>query len=707
MALKNVCFRVVSQFTYPILFLIIILISIFIKVQYHFKIPVSNDNIFNEDFDPAWIAHMTDLHISEFYPKAVENANKSFRYINKYIKPPFLLITGDITDGYKRPKRPCQSLQIESQFQTYNQLIKTSGVSEYTFETIGNHDVVGIPESLVESNQTNFHKYFHINETSVSTVRERNNVRIISFNPVDFTSGTGLMNLIKKIDSHNLDRLEKVISKNCQNNNNSDVSNSNPLTIVVSHYAYASLYPQRKTTSKADFGELLEKGNIKYFINGHLHPSNPLTLHHKGYLEITGIPSKLNEEFAVFTVDNGHSNYYLINPNNEKPSVVTYPVPSIYENEIPNEYAGQVRILSFSNEASQFKATLENPNIKEKVQCELKFVRNLSNENNRESEVHVPRLFQCTLPNNNFKGKNTLKIEGDLEETIEFNVGESLSVTEKQNVLFNAFGFIVGISLSIVYHLLIFIGMIFGFDHEFFYEYTEHPIFCLLLGPIITGFRMKKLEVWAKILIAIFILGPAFIPIGFFKSGDETGLMIFWGYSFRGDFVWDTFLLGFGTYYFFSVAIAIEEVFIVVLTKWKISYYGDIAIAVILYFVGLYGWYLVGLEICTGFYWVASLPFFIFPILTIIAAVVHRPLKKRRKILEAERERNRNHGIDENLLNAEKGEEEDSKENYNVDKPKKKKNKKKSKKSSKKKKENEEKPNGNVPEPSGDVPEQP
>lgn len=86
--------------------------------------------------------------------------------------------------------------------------------------------------------------------------------------------------------------------------------------------------------------------------------------------------------------------------------------------------------------------------------------------------------------------------------------------------------------------------------------------------------------------------------------------------------------------------------------------------------------------------------------MTIVAAVIHRPLKKRRKILEAERDKKRASGYDENLLSAEK---EEDVESLDIDKPKKKKKsiKRKSKKNSK----NKNKINENLPEPNGNVPE--
>ena len=620
--MSNSCVRLISQFLYPTLFAIIILICSFCKPIHRFTIPVSNMNSnFNENLDPKWIVHMTDLHISESFPKAVSNSNQSFNFINQYIKPDFLVITGDIADNYQSSKRPCRSYQIEWQFQKYHELIKSSGVFDYTFETIGNHDVVGITKSENDKKQTNYHKYYHINETTVSTARSNRNFRIISFNPVEFTSGTGLMGLAKKVDSHNLGKLEEVINSNCSDE---------LTTIVASHFTTTTLYPQLKTKSGYSFNDLFKKCNIKYFLNGHIHPKKPKTYHHKsGFIEITGIPSKLNEGFAVFSVDNGHSNYQIVNPNNDKPAVLTYPSPSVFENEVMKEFAGFVRIISYSDKACQFKATIENTKTKEKVVCDLQFVRNLSNsiENNQ------PRLFQCDLSKSKFdyRGTNKLTIEGDLEQTTEFNVDEPLKVSEQHNVLFVSYGFIVGISFAIIYHVFLVLFVFIPIDFEYLRDYEKHPLFSILAGPLVTGYRLKKLELWAKIIFPFLVLLPIVFPVGFFPSGDDNGVITFWGYSFHGKFTWDTFLVGFGTLYFFTIAISIEEIFIVVLTKWRMSYLADLIVAVALYAIALYGWYYFGIEVSYGARWIASFPFFIFPIIAIVIVSIHRPLKRRRK----------------------------------------------------------------------------
>lgn len=216
--MKDTCIRLLSQFLYPLILAIIILVCSFCKPIHRYTIPISETTTFDDQKDPIYIVHMTDLHISDSYPKAVQNSNDSFHYINQYIKPDFLVITGDITDNYVSSKRPCKSVQIDSQFEMYHKMLKASGAFDYAFETIGNHDVVGISKRLNDEKKTNYHKFFNVNETTVSTAKINRNFRIISFNPVEFASGTGLMGLAKKIDKKNLGKLEEVINKNCDQN---------------------------------------------------------------------------------------------------------------------------------------------------------------------------------------------------------------------------------------------------------------------------------------------------------------------------------------------------------------------------------------------------------------------------------------------------------------------------------------------------------
>lgn len=623
--MKDTCIRLLSQFLYTLLLAIITLVCSFCIPVHRFTIPVSNSNFFIENLDPTYIVHMTDLHISKSYPKAVANSNQSFKLINQYIKPDFVLITGDITDNYASSKRPCRSYQIDWQFQKYHEMIKSSGVFNYAFETIGNHDVVGIGKKENDRKQTNYHKYYHINETTVSTARTNRNFRIISFNPFEFSSGTGLMGLAKKIDKHNLGKLEEVINSNCDKKFE---------TIVASHYTTTTLYPQLKTSSGNSLDDLFKKCNIKYFLNGHIHPKKQKTYHHKsGFIEITGMPSKLNDVFAVFSVDNGHSNYQTVKSDSEKPAVLTYPAASVFENEIMKEFNGFVRIVSFSNKANQFHATVENDKTKKKVSCDLQFVRYISNS----IDSNRPRLFQCKLTTDfEYKGTNKLTIEGDLEQMIEFNVDKPLKISEQHNVLFVSYGFIIGITFALFYHVVLLGSIFVPLEFEYLRNYKEHPLFSILAGPVVTGYRLKKLDLWAKIILPVLVFLPYFLPVGFFPSGSDDGVITFWGFSFHGKFTFDIFLIGLGCLYFFTVGISIEEIFIVVLTKWTMSYIADLAVAVVLYAIALFAWYYFGIEVSYGARFIASFPFIIFPIIAIVLAAVYRPLKTRMRVNSSE-----------------------------------------------------------------------
>lgn len=626
--MKDTCIRLLSQFLYPLILAIIILVCSFCKPIHRYTIPISETTTFDDQKDPIYIVHMTDLHISDSYPKAVQNSNDSFHYINQYIKPDFLVITGDITDNYVSSKRPCKSVQIDSQFEMYHKMLKASGAFDYAFETIGNHDVVGISKRLNDEKKTNYHKFFNVNETTVSTAKINRNFRIISFNPVEFASGTGLMGLAKKIDKKNLGKLEEVINKNCD---------QNFVTVVASHFTTTTLYPQLKTSSGKTFNDLLKKCNIKYFLNGHIHPKKPKTYHHKsGFIEITGIPSKLNEGFAVFSVDNGHSNYQMVNTSCDRPAVLTFPPASVFENVVLKEFNGFVRIVSFSNNANQFRATVENTRTKQKVSCDLHFERYISYYDS--DEINRPRLFQCSLSKSEFdyRGVNKLTVEGDLSQTTEFNVNEPLKVSEQHNVLFVSYGFVVGITFALAYHVVLLGSIFVPLEFEYFRNYKNHPIFSILAGPAVTGYRLKKLDLWAKISLPILVFLPYFLPVGFFPSGEDNGVITFWGFSIHNEFTFDIFLIGLGCLYFFTVAISIEEIFIIVLTKWTMSYVVDLIVAVVLYAIALFMWYYFGIEVSYGARFIASFSFIIFPIVSIILAAIYRPLKIRMRINSSE-----------------------------------------------------------------------
>ena len=145
MTVKNVIYRLISQFLYPLIFLIITICIIFLDIPKTVKIPVSDKiQVFDEDKDPVVITHITDLHISNFYEHSIPNFKASLNVISNYIKPTFNVITGDIADNLIKIGWPRKSGQVEEHFKLYNQFIKEAGVYDYTIEAIGNHDSWGI-----------------------------------------------------------------------------------------------------------------------------------------------------------------------------------------------------------------------------------------------------------------------------------------------------------------------------------------------------------------------------------------------------------------------------------------------------------------------------------------------------------------------------------------------------------------------------------
>ena len=637
MALKNVAYRVISQLLYPFIFAVITVCFIFIDIPRTVKIPISDEiPIFNEDKDPVIITHLTDLHISTFYPDAIPHCNLSLNFISKYIKPTFNVITGDCTDNFIKLGWPRKSGQIEEQFKMYNQLLRESGVYNYTVEAIGNHDSWAMSKL---TNESFVIKYFAHNKFTPSSFVERDGVRIVTLNPYRIPTPLNPIGNNPKLEESYLLALEENLKH----------SSNDTLMIVITHFPSPTLFPQ-DNTPKTDlsYAQLLSQNHVQVVLNGHIHKSVVLYHEDANTVEIVGTPSKFFPVFGLLSVDNKQINYVRINSENPTYASISYPGSSLYSASSLLSYNGFVRVVSFNDEAQHFSAELTQSG-KDPLKCNLVKVRNIS---------ETGTLYQCQFQSSEqYSGLYKLHVTGDMnfDNEIEFYVNQSYEVKQKTYLLYNSKGFIIGVGLGLCYHFLVFCGMILPFTRECFGEYDENIIYCILFGPLITGYRLKKLEIWAKLIYGVLIIWPTFAPIGFFYTGEERAVISAWGFSIRGDFQWENTLIAILIVFLFLTGVAIQELFLIVSTSWRVSYYGDASLAGFLLLVsfGIWVWFSAELTNISPLI-AASLPFVIFPIIAIVSAVIHRPLRKLRKLREAERERQRQ--LNDELLNAEKGE---------------------------------------------------
>ena len=624
MTVKNVIYRLISQFLYPLIFLIITICIIFLDIPKTVKIPVSDKiQVFDEDKDPVVITHITDLHISNFYEHSIPNFKASLNVISNYIKPTFNVITGDIADNLIKIGWPRKSGQVEEHFKLYNQFIKEAGVYDYTIEAIGNHDSWGISKI---TNESNVIKYFAHNNFTPSSFVEKNGIRIVTLNP--YRAPTGVNPLI------NNPRLEKQYLAALEENLKYPTKSNDTLTIVITHYPSTTLSPQSKTPNTGlSYLELVSSCNVPVILNGHIHRAAVSISQNLDVVEITGAPSKMKSVFGILSIDNGQINYARINSTNPSYATISYPGSSLYTSSVISSYNGFVRLISFCSEAAHFSAELMQSG-KDSKKCDLVKLRNIS---------ETATLYQCQFPSSEkYKGLYKLHVTGDLnfDDEIQFYVDQPFEIKQKRNTFYNVNGFLVGIGLGIVYHLLVFCGMFLPFSRKCFGEYSENILSCIFFGPFITGYRLKKLEIWAKLIYDVVIIWPTFCPNGFFYTGGERAIVLSWGFSAGGDFQWDNILILVLVFFLFFTAIGIQEFFLIAATPWEKSYIFDAIVGAILLLGSLFGWVVFSAELTNITPLIAvSFPFIFFPIITIIVVFIHEPLKQRRKRREAERER--------------------------------------------------------------------
>lgn len=625
----NSATRICIQVMYPILLSIISLLILRHSTKQEFLIPIGMSSNFNQNSNPIWIAHMSDLHLAPFLPKAIENTNKSFSIIKKFIKPYFLVITGDIVDNYGQESRPRCSNQIESNYQIYQRLIDENGVRQIIFDLLGNHDAVSISKERNLYNNTLIQKYFVNNFTSTIFTKSKSPILLIGFNQASYPTGVGSLGIIPDLTKEKLDLLEVEV--------HTTMTSIDTVPIFVTHTPSSGFYEQQKSSAGHTMDELLEIGNIKYVLNGHSHPKERDIFHHKRYTEYTAVASKFQNKFAVFSVDNGHPQYSTIYLNNTNPSILTYPAASIYENEIMIRYNGVVRIVSFSSQANHFTATIINLDSQEKQKCELNFVQNLLDE--KSDDGNTPRLFQCAFEQSKskYQGKNVLIIEGDLNEKIEFNVNQPLLVKETQHNKWSPSWLFCSISFAIIYHAIIFACIFIPFSHQIFEKISHSQVLAIILAPFITGYNLKNLNNASKVILFCLIWSPLVLPFGFFFSDNRLGYITMWGYFINGIYTHDVSVLFFGIVFYLTAAVAIEYAFVISL-NWSLHYLIDTFIIAGIYSISISIWVYHGTEISYGLLAFLSLPFVFIPMIAF--GYVYMILKWRSKIIPQKVENN-------------------------------------------------------------------
>lgn len=584
----------------------IISLKLFVKTP-KYTVPVvkikNNTEYFDKNSKPVVVAQATDIHISTHYVKSKIRLNATLHYLENVVKPIFAILSGDLTDNYSHRRPPCYSYPHENFWMIYNETVSNSGINyNRLFEIFGNHDLFGInnwdeEETLAaiytKTIRSHLYSYSHT----------RNGVKVVGFIPCEFPFGHGPQQVTASMRSKYLDELERELKR----------ETGAIYTIVVCHYTHEFIYPiSAKSKSGLNFEEMLSKYNVNVLLTGHTHPKVPEAVHYGNLMEMTAIPMKHYDGFALLSIDNGRLNYEWHTPYEEQPAIVTNPVPHHLQ---PHNYMSKefpIRIVSFD------KSQTKNFTVSGDYSGKLSFEEYL------EDGV---ALYSLDAKFEN--GVHTIEISGDLNRTITFAVNcETGPFYETHKWLFNpSLGHYL-LAYFIPFYMLIAITIWYPLR---FLDQLSLAIFndkihgsflqTIIFGPFIFSNVISRMTKRIKILVTIILIWPLGIPIMFYETDGKFSTLWTWGYFVGFTHVYDAFsYLCSGIYYVgYAPVMAYGAMICAEISNLGFSFFNIFEIVIC--FIIIYSPYKFVeayiAEIGWRYYWWFAFPFYELPIVAI------------------------------------------------------------------------------------------
>ncbi|MBD3229042.1 MAG: hypothetical protein GF329_12705 [Candidatus Lokiarchaeota archaeon] len=293
----------------------------------------------NDSNNIFWFAHMTDVHINAFqliFGNQTEVFKNALEQINEYIKPLFIVDSGDMVNGLN----PLPYYQVLEQWKARWRVLEDTEMNDsYYYDIPGNHD--GYGDSDTFSYYLNWSIQKKLNYTFNAPV-SFGNYTFIGLNSVwndgsEWPDGTE-----GELDTEELDWFEKQLKNH----------NSN-LTFIFSHHPYNDVGDSR-TTSGLSFLQILEKYNVSVHFFGHGHENMERNKGGTAFIETPSLGMG-DEEYRIFAVDNDGISEKVVSLNTYPVAMITSPMDRDFSRvayDIPNTSTSvPVRALVFDQVA--------------------------------------------------------------------------------------------------------------------------------------------------------------------------------------------------------------------------------------------------------------------------------------------------------------------------------------------------------------------
>ena len=482
----------------------------FIFPRYHPAQIFTSKNLPNEwekAEQPKIFTHATDIHLAYTEPLKIVNTRLLVHQMQFY-NPDFHLVSGDIVDNYGKKNWPKIGRQIKGDWELWQEIIKAEAPNFTMLDIPGNHDMWGIIHPLSKQN-------LYIDNSPTYTRKNTKNmddfiIRKVKMDGLTFV----LINVYRFPNGHPpyfywahptrymLDLIEDVI----QNTKDCYVIVHQP----VDHHWWI------RSSQGHTFEEIMQNENIIALFSGHLHPHNPLYIHHKqGALEVVGPGAYQRKKFALVTIDNGQFVYHAIDlASSTRKYFLMYPIPKeqITSHHSFNQRDTEIRFLSYA---------------KKNVTIEV------------GGDFHGTLKYKETLPSGadiytmpihfDKEGEYTITLTGeDCNITCTSYYGQKFKGTKEPAVLAQR-GFFF-LKLASIPFFLCLLWVWFPFKLPFSSKAKEcemwieginstepHWAEAVLAGPNILRYRVHEYPKKIRYMMLFFVLYPLFLPNHIFK----------------------------------------------------------------------------------------------------------------------------------------------------------------------------------------------
>lgn len=462
---------------------------------------------FDNNLDPKWIIHVTDLHLNSFNKTRTANLKTYFNKIKNVIQPSKYIFSGDIVDNRENVSFFPYRKQLKKDWDEFYSFFHELDILDDSIFCAGDHEVFNIRDF---NSEHHYGREYNISKYPMQrfnmTLSDGGNISFLVINPYTFPSPP--VSMIWFVEPH-VAMLDKI---------NSEIDQyAGSLQIIVTHHPAYMWYPNSGIAANYTFDDiLLQKSNVRLVLTGHLHPPNVLFYHHGEALEVVGTPSFAYPNIVgLVSFDNNRTVYHSVNLDDEPIVIITNPLPynQVSGMDIFNEKDITIRAVAFTSEELNLTITGD-------IEGELQYVRDIGTDIS---------LYELSYTLN--EGTFTIHKVGNWSGSLTFCIGNTQtgfyesSVHSEPSV---SFPFLLFYTLAVIL-VVAFPGVYRGVGEDFEEWLCESSDksqwFIAFFGGFLIIHRYVQRSPVCKYIYAL-IFYPFFFPLVLFEV-DKRGAMIF------------------------------------------------------------------------------------------------------------------------------------------------------------------------------------